>query len=33
MKKTLISVRDTEVTFIIQNNNDKQNNNNKNRET
>ena len=29
MKKTLISVRDTEVTFIIQNNND----NNKNRET
>ena len=29
MKKTLISVRDTEVTFIIQNNNDT----NKNRET
>lgn len=29
MKKTHISVRDTEVTFIIQNNND----NNKNRET
>ena len=29
MKKTHISVRDTEATFIIQNNND----NNKNRET